>query len=467
MRWLSVIILCIGMAAARAATVEKPNIIFILVDDLGWGELGCQGQKLIRTPNVDRMAAEGLRFTQFYAGATVCAPSRSVLMTGLHTGHTRVRGNAGKGNPQAQMLRDVDETVAEALHAAGYATGLVGKWGLGQAGDEGHPNRQGFDSFFGFLDQTHAHNHFPDFLWRDAEKVPLRNSGEAVGTEGAGWATVRAQYAGDLFAEEALKFVSAHRGAPFFLYLSLTAPHANNERTRALGDGAEVPDPGPYAEENWTPQHKGHAAMITRMDAQIGRLFEELKKLQIDEKTLVIFTSDNGPHRESGNDPAFFRAAGPFRGLKRDLTEGGIRVPFIVRWPGRVPAGAVSGHVGYFGDFFATACELAGFDPPAGLDSISLVPAFTGRAKEQPKHAVLYWEFHEGGFAQAVLMDQRWKAIRGPKTGKKTQLFDLSSDPSEQNDLATTRPELVERAEGLFQSERRESADWPVRQPVK
>ncbi len=354
----------IAHAAVGAEAQTRPNIIFILADDLGYGDLGCYGQKLIQTPRLDRMAAEGMRFTQFYAGSTVCAPSRSVLMTGLHLGHTRVRGNAGANNTRAQMLRDEDVTVAEVLKTAGYATGLVGKWGLGLPGDEGLPNKQGFDSFFGFLSQVHAHNHYPDYLWRNEQKMPLANEVTAVGANVGGYATKRVQYAGDLFAAEALAFLEKHRDRPFFLYLALTVPHANNERTRTLGDGQEVPDYGPYADKDWSDPHKGQAAMITRMDRQIGDVLDRLKDLGLDEKTLVLFSSDNGPHQEGGNKIEFFDANGPLTGFKRSLTDGGIRVPFLARWPGKIKAGAVSSHVGYFGDMMATFAELAGADAP-------------------------------------------------------------------------------------------------------
>ena len=326
---------CAALTVARvfAAGTPPPNIIFILADDLGYGELGCYGQKEIQTPNIDRLAAEGMRFTQFYAGNTVCAPSRSVLMTGLHMGHTRVRGNAGGGAPAAQMLGADDITVARVLHDAGYTTGLVGKWGLGGPNDEGDPRRRGYDYYYGFLNQTHAHNYYPDFLWRNGEKVALPNDLVPAATPGAGYATKRIAYAGDLFAEEARGFVERNREKPFFLFYSSTQPHANNERARALGDGNEVPDYAPYADKPWNDSQKGHAAMVTRLDRDVGALMALLKKLGLDERTLVIFSSDNGPHKEGGPDydPAFFHASGPLTGLKRDLTEGGIRMPFIAR----------------------------------------------------------------------------------------------------------------------------------------
>lgn len=451
-------------AVPAADTASKPNVILILADDLGYGDVGCYGQKIIQTPQLDRMAAEGMRFTQFYAGSTVCAPSRSVLMTGLHTGHTRVRGNAGPENSGAQMLRDADLTVAELFRSAGYATALIGKWGLGMPGDEGVPNKQGFDYFYGYLSQHHAHNHFPDFLWRNEERAPLPNIVTPVGTAGGGYATKRVKYASDLFAEESLAFVEQHRGQPFFLYWALVVPHANNERSRALGDGQEVPDYGPYADRDWHSSLKGQAAMITRMDRQIGQLLARLKQLEIDDRTLVIFSSDNGPHKEGGPqyDPNFFQASGPLRGIKRSLTDGGIRVPFIARWPGQIKPGSVSDHVGYFGDFLATASELAGTSPPANLDSISLVPTLLGRDAQQARHEYLYWEFYEGGVSQAVLLEGRWKGIRLKKSTAPIQLYDVKNDIGEQTDVAADHPELVARIGKIMSTAHVDNEYWKL-----
>jgi arylsulfatase A-like enzyme len=453
--------------AARAAgpAAAPPNIILILADDLGYGELGCYGQKRIATPHLDRLAAEGLRFTQFYAGSTVCAPSRSVLMTGQHTGHTRVRGNAGPNRPGAQTLQADDITVARVLQDAGYRTGLVGKWGLGQADEPGEPRRQGFDTCFGFLNQTHAHNHFPSFLWRDGVKVPLPNDLVQVGpVEGAGYATRRLAYAGDIFAQEAKAFIAQNATRPFFLYLAVVVPHANNERARALGDGHEVPDFGPYADQPWPDTAKAHAAMVTRLDAQVGELLAELTARGLDENTLVLFTSDNGPHHEAGPayDPAFFAVSGPHSGLKRALTDGGIRVPLIARWPGRVPAGQVSGHVGYFGDFLATFAELAGMPVPAtARDGISFAPTLLGRGN-QARHDHLYWEFYENGIGQAVLLGGRWKGIRERSVAAPIQLFDLAADPAEQHDVAAAHPELVAIAADLMRTSHVANEHWRI-----
>ena len=459
----------VATLTAALAQAPRPNIVFILADDLGYGELGAYGQKIIRTPHLDRMAAEGMRFTQFYAGNTVCAPSRSVLMTGQHTGHTRVRGNAGAQNPAAQMLRTGDLTVARVLQSAGYTTGLIGKWGLGNAGDEGEPRKQGFDYFFGFLNQTHAHNHYPDFLWRNEERVALPNVVTRVGpVDGVGCATKRVAYAGDLFFEEARTFIERNQAGPFFLYLALTAPHANNERARLLGDGQEVPSYGAYADQPWPDVQKGQAAMITRLDAGVGELLALLKKLGLDGKTVVMFSSDNGPHREGGplQNPDFFGASGPLNGLKRALTEGGIRVPFIARWPGQIRAGAVSAHVGYFGDMMATFAELAGATVPkdAVLDSISFGPELLGRGG-QAKHAALYWEFYEGGFSQAVLLDGRWKAIRLLTPGAPLRLFDLENDLGEQTDVAGRQPEIAVRAAEAMRAAHVDNEFWKAPRP--
>jgi arylsulfatase A-like enzyme len=453
------------IAVPARGAAERPNLIWIMADDLGWGDLGGYGQKVIQTPQLDRMAREGMRFTHFYAGATVCAPSRSVLMTGQHQGRTRVRGNAGRDNPAAQALRAEDVTVARVLKDAGYATALIGKWGLGDVGaaESGLPRRQGFDFFFGYLNQHHAHNHFPDFLWRNETRQPLPNVITPVGDTGAGYATKAVQYADDLFADEALKYVSEHRSAPFLLYWSLVIPHANNERTRDLGDGAHVPDYGPYADKDWPAQDKGQAAMITRMDSYVGRMLDHLKSLGLAEKTLVLFTSDNGPHDESKHDLTRFQPAGPFTGTKRSLTDGGIRVPFLAWWPGKVKPGVESTHVGYFGDWMATAAELAGTKTPANTDSISFAPTLLGKGGEQKAHEFLYWEFHEGGFKQAALYRGRWKGIRGGGADAPVVLYDQQNDVAEKSDVASQHPDIAAAIGAWLQTARSESADWEAR----
>jgi len=444
-------VVLITFATAFSAQT-RPNIIFIQADDLGYGDLSCYGQRKFKTPNIDRLAAEGMRFTQYYAGSTVCAPSRSALMTGQHTGHTRIRGNA------RYPLLPEDVTVAEVLKAtpgAGYKTALIGKWGLGEAGTTGVPNRQGFDYFFGYLNQRHAHNYYPTFLWRDEERIKLRNVVPDEDEEGSGNSTNRVDYSHDLMAEEALKFIERSGGGPFFLYLAFTIPHANNE---AKNKGMEVPDLGEFASEDWPDQEKAKAAMITRMDRDVGRLMASLKKLGIDDNTLVFFTSDNGPHREGGADPDFFDSNGPLRGIKRDLYEGGIRVPMIARWPKRIKAGAKSDQVWAHWDLLPTAAEIAGVKPPANIDGISMLNALLGR--RQRNHEFLYWEFHERGFSQAARMGD-WKAVR-KSPGSPLELYDLKNDLGEQNDVAVKHPEVVKKIEDYLKTARTESELWPI-----
>jgi arylsulfatase A-like enzyme len=469
MNLVPLFLVTLGSLVGADSAGERPNLVWIMADDMGYGDLGCYGQSVITTPCLDRMAREGMRFTQFYSGATVCAPSRSVLMTGLHHGHTRVRGNAGAQNPLAQALRPDDMTVARALQNSGYRTALIGKWGLGDVGpaETGLPRKQGFDYFFGYLNQTHAHNHFPDFLWRNEERVSLPNTVTAVGKLGGGYATQAKVYADDLFADESLKFVRENKDRPFFLYWSMVVPHANNERTRELKDGAEVPEYGPYAGKDWPNPDKGQAAMITRLDGYVGRMMEELKRLGIAQRTLVIFTSDNGPHNESNHDLARFHPSGPLSGIKRSLTDGGIRVPCIAWWPGKIAENVTSPHVAYFGDWFATSCELAAAQTPQGLDSISFVPTLLGQESKQTRHEFLYWEFHERGFSQAVLYQGRWKAIRQGAVDSRLALYDLQNDIGEKTDVAAQHPELVNLLADYLQSARSDSSDWPVKPSVK
>ena len=439
-------------AAEDTESTRNPNIVFILADDLGYGDLGCYGQQQIQTPRLDRMAAEGMRFTQFYAGSTVCAPSRCVLMQGLHLGHCYIRGNA-KHNLQPEHV-----TVAERLKDAGYTTGLFGKWGLGHEGSPGVPTKQGFDEFFGYLDQHHAHNYYPEFLMHNEQRVELKNVVPGEGDFGSGVATKKIQYSPDLIMDHALSFIDRHHDQPFFLYLAVTLPHANNE---ARNKGMEIPDLGIYAERDWPEPQKGLAAMITRLDSDVGRVLDRLKQHGIDERTVVMFSSDNGPHAEGGNDPQFFDSNGPLRGIKRDLYEGGIRVPMIVRWPGRVPAHAVSDHIGYFGDFLATACELAGTEPGVEHDGISFVPEILGRPKDQEPHQALYWEFYERGSAQAVRMGD-WKGVVKPLGSDNVELYNLAEDPGETNNVASEHPEMVARIHEAIRLSHEPSELWKV-----
>jgi len=439
-----------GCGVVQAADeFRPPNVIFILADDLGYGDLGCYGQKQIQTPHLDRMAAEGMRFTRGYAGSTVCAPSRCALMTGLHMGHATIRGNG------FVPLRPEDVTVAEMLKASGYSTGLVGKWGLGEAKTSGVPGRQGFDYFYGYLNQVHAHNYYPDFLWRDEDKVPLDN------VQKGGVASKKVAYSHDLFTAEALAFLKEHQAQPFFLYLAYTIPHANNEAGRAGPHGMEVPSLEPYADKPWPEPQKAHAAMITRLDRDVGRLFDALRDLKLDEETIVFFSSDNGPHMEGGADPAFFNSSGGLRGTKRALYEGGIRVPFIVRWPGKIKAGQVSDVPVAFWDFLPTTVELAGGEMRAVLDGRSLVPLLLGRKEDEPlADRYLYWEFFEGGFQQAAVRG-RWKAVR-PKRNGPLELYDLDADAAEKHDVAANHPKIVRDFEDYMAKARTNSKDWPV-----
>ncbi len=442
-------------ARARAPAPVHPNIVLILADDLGYGDLGCYGQKRIATPNLDRLAAQGIRFTQFYAGSTVCAPSRNVLMTGQDTGHCLIRGNA------KLSLRPQDVTVAQVLKEAGYATGAIGKWGIGEEGSAGRPTQKGFDTFFGYIDQTHAHNYYPTFLVRDDARVPLPNVVPHPGPYGQGVATRKVVYSDDLFLTEALAFVDRHRGQPFFLYLPFTLPHANDE----AGDrGMEIPTLGRYADRDWPAPEKAKAAMITRLDDDVGKILAELQKLGLADDTIVIFTSDNGPHAEGGVDPAFFDSGGPLRGIKRDLYEGGIRVPLIVRWPGHIASGAVSEHIAYFGDFMATAAAIAGVRPPADTESISFLPTLLGRPREQRPHPYLYWELYERRSAQAVRMGA-WKAVRIPMITGPIQLFDLAADVGERHDVAVQHPDEVARMSAIMQEAHVPSPYWKVPPP--
>jgi arylsulfatase A-like enzyme len=428
-----------------AQTRRPPNIVFILADDLGYGDLGCYGQQQIQTPHLDRLAAEGIRFTQTYAGATVCAPSRCCLMTGKHTGHATVRGNK---RPELGLGPD-EPTVASLLKKAGYSTALFGKWGLGGPGMRSVPNSHGFDRFYGYLDQLHAHNSYPEHLWDNENEVFLTEN----------WFNRRKTFSNDVFTEKALEYLKAHDAAkPLFLYLAYTIPHANNERGVMEKMGMDVPDYGPYGNKPWPDVEKAFAASITRMDADIGRVTKMLDDRGLADNTLIVFSSDNGPHKEGNHNPAFFESSGAVRGFKRDLYDGGIRVPGIARWRGRIQAKQVSDAPWAFWDFTPTACALAGVTPPANIDGLDIRATLLDGKPIPRDH--FYWEFHEGGFAQAVRSGD-WKLVRqAPKY--ELELFDIKDDPRELRNMASVQPDVVSRLQRLFTTARTENPNFPV-----
>jgi arylsulfatase A len=422
----------------HAAQARRPNIVFILADDLGYGDIGPYGQQQILTPNLDRLAAEGLKFTQVYAGAAVCAPSRSVLMTGLHTGHTAVRANAG-----TIPLRADDVTVAEVLQRAGYRSGGFGKWGLGDAASTGVPTRQGFIEFFGYLHQIHAHTYYPEFLWHNEQKHPL--PGNVDGRRG--------EYSADLIAERALRFVREHRDQPFFLYAAFTLPHGR----------FEVPNDEPYASRDWPQPEKNFAAMVTRLDGYVGRIMALLTELNLDRDTIVFFASDNGGVSGEGHDVTRFRSNGPFRGEKATLYEGGIRVPMIVRWPGRVAADSTSDTPWAFWDVLPTMAALAGTRAPDGIDGISMLPTILGdKTARQSTREFFYWEhqtfdrqrsqLRADAMIQAVRTSD-WKAVR-LKPGASLELYDLARDVGETRDVAAAHPDVVAKIESYLKTAR-------------
>jgi arylsulfatase A-like enzyme len=448
-------------ALAAATAARPPNIIFILADDLGYGDLGSYGQKRFATPHLDRLAAEGLRFTQHYGGATVCAPSRSALLTGLHTGHTPIRGNK-EVQPEGQHPLPADtRTVAKLLQRAGYATGVFGKWGLGFPGSEGAPQRQGFDRFYGFNCQRLGHHYYPDHLWDDDTRVPL--AGNAHRRNG--------DYAPSLIHQKTLGFIEANRDRPFFCFVASIIPHAElvapesylarhrgkygpEKPYQGVDDGPTFRQ-GPYASQ--PDPHAAYAAMVNLLDDQVGEIVATVRRLGLAENTLIVFTSDNGPSVEGGSDPAYFHSSGGLRGVKRDLYEGGIRVPMIAHWPGTVARGT-SAHVSAFWDWLPTFADLAGLPAPTGLDGLSLAPTLTGRGR-QTQHDYLYWEFHEGG-GRVALRQGDWKVVRydvlkapdGPLA-----LFNLAADPTETTDLAARHPDRVKALDTLLRGARTDS----------
>ncbi len=476
------LLVCVFLSATLPAAADKPNIIFILADDLGYRELGCYGQERIKTPRIDALAASGMKFTRAYSGSPVCAPSRCVLMTGQHPGHATVRDNASVKPEGQHPLFAADVTIAERLKAQGYTCGAFGKWGLGNRWSEGNPNRQGFDRFFGYYCQAHAHSYYPSTLWSDGELFPLKNDPPVPGheglTPGADPNDPRSydrfkgrDYAPDRIHEQALGFLREHRDRPFFLYYPNIIPHV----------ALHIPDAElePYLAMKWhdppftrakggyTPHftpRAAYAAMVSKLDAQVGEVVDLVAELGLTEKTLIVFTSDNGAtHLKDEVDYEFFQSVGELRGLKGELYEGGIRVPQIASWPGRIPAASTSDRVTGFEDWTPTFLELAGLPAPetGEIDGISLAATLLGR-KQDPR-PFLYREFPSYGGQQAVWLGQRWKGIRtglkkkGVNPDLTVRLYDLEADPSEQDDVAAAQTEVVGRIEALMKSEREAS----------
>jgi arylsulfatase A len=478
-----------GLLAAPPAAAEKLNVVFILADDLGWGELGCYGQEKIPTPNIDRLAAEGMRFTQHYTGAPVCAPARCVLMTGRHAGHAEVRGNfrVEQAFPQftegQYPLSENAITIAHVFQKAGYATGAMGKWGLGPVGSTGDPNRQGFDLFFGYNCQSVAHSFYPPHVWRNAEKITINRQpipGHARQPEGPvrldDW--IGETYAPTLMIAEAEKFIAANRARPFFLYLPFIEPHVAMHPPRESVEKfpAEWDDVPFRGETGYLPHPRpraGYAAMISDLDGYVGRVMAALDQAGVSGNTLVIFTSDNGtthPRPQSGRfhvggvDAQFFNSTAGLRGYKGSVYEGGIRVPMIARLPGRIAAGAVSDVPAYFPDWFPTLCEAAGLTTPAGLDGESIWPVLTGTKQAGPRTTPMLWVFPEYGGQVAVRIGG-FKLVRQnlntPNPGP-WEVYDLAADRAEANDLAASRPDLIRQAEAILRREVDDNARFPV-----
>lgn len=447
-------------ATAKKTSAHKPNIVYILADDLGYAEVGCYGQKKIKTPNIDKLAAQGMKFTQHYSGNPVCAPSRCTLMTGLHSGHSQVRGNKQIGGTEGWELgstiggqwplEEGTVTVAKILQDAGYKTGAFGKWGLGIVNSTGDPQKQGFDHFYGYICQRQAHTYYPNHLWNDGkvDKIPENETGDNI-------------YSHDLISQQALNFIKKYKDQPFFCYVPFTIPHvAVQVPEDSLNEyKGKWPDPAYDGSKGYFPHPNPracYAGMVTRMDGDVGKIMDLLKELGLEEDTLVIFTSDNGPTFNGGSDSEFFESAGPLRGLKASVYEGGIRVPYIAKWPGKIKANSTSDHISAFWDFLPTCTDLLNLETPKNIDGISKLPTFLGQPEKQKQHKLLYWELSG---QQAIRMGD-WKAIR-VKLGK-TELYNLADDLGEQNDIADKHPDIVAKMEKLFESERTASEQFPL-----
>ncbi|MEN3941699.1 arylsulfatase [Prosthecobacter sp. SYSU 5D2] len=439
----------LGLALALTSPlVAAPNILFILADDLGYGDLGSYGQKQILTPHLDRLAAQGTRFTQVYAGSSVCAPSRCCLMTGMHNGNARIRDNI----PHGVTLQDEDVTIGKVLKTADYRTGAIGKWSLGVHPSPGQPDNQGFDFFYGHQDQDQAHFYYPDHLWENNRVVLLPgNRGER-----------KQQYTQDLFTERALHFISEPSDRPFFLYLAYTLPHWSDYPLKS-DESQIVPSDAPYTGRDWPQVEKNYAAMVSMLDRDVGRLMDALEEKGLTKDTLIFFTSDNGPSAEAKHKPAFFNSAAEFRGTKRDLYEGGIRVPMIVSWPGQVPAGKVSDEIWTQWDLLPTLAEVAGAKVTHRIDGHSILPALKG--DQAPQHEYLYWDYgHTRGLFKQAVRQGNWKAVRNG-TDQPVELYEVAYDRQETQDVAAAHPEVVARLTALMDSASTPHPDYPIAPP--
>jgi arylsulfatase A len=463
------IALCASSALMSCTPGQKkealPNIVYILADDLGYGDLSCYGQKKFSTPNIDRLASEGMLFTQHYTGCTVSAPSRSCLMTGLHTGHTPIRGNKGWEPEGNWPLPANTFTIAGMLKTRAYVTGAFGKWGLGYTESEGDPNLQGFDEFYGYNCQSLAHNYYPDHLWHNHDKIVLHeNDSSKTGA-----------YSADLIHKAIIEFLEKNRNNHFFLFYPTTIPHAElfaKEEYMEQFRGKFMPEKsyngvdsgptfrlGPYGSQS--EAHAAFAAMVKELDDYVGDLLNKLKELGLENNTIVIFASDNGPHLEGGADPDYFDSNGRLRGYKRDMYEGGIRTPMLVRWPGKVKAGSKNDIVSAFWDLMPTFADITGAEIPVPTDGISFLPSLLG--KKQKERDYLYWEFHEQGGKMAVRMDN-WKAVKlniDKVPQGETELYDLSADIGETNNIASSRPDIVKKMEEIMKEAHTPSVDFP------
>lgn len=467
---------CNSANTGKKEGVVKPNIIYILADDLGYGDLSSYGQKKIETPHIDALAASGMKFTQHYSGSTVCAPSRSSLMTGQHTGHTPIRGNKElKGQDGQTPMPASSITIAEVLKNAGYTTGAFGKWGLGYIGSEGDALNQGFDTFYGYNCQRRAHRYYPDFIWNDTEKVVL---------EGNDW-TNTVTYAPDKIQEATLNFIEENKGKPFFAYVPFVLPHAelispkDSILQKYIGKYNEVPYTTPYAsdygpniiKQKYCTQAMPFAAfasMVDRMDVYVGQIMAKVEELGIADNTIIMFTSDNGPHNAGGANPEYFNSAGGLKGIKRDLYEGGIRAPFIVSWPGKIKSRSVSKHVSAFWDVMPTIADLVGLETPVQSDGVSFLPTLLNQ-NNQKEHKYLYWEFNHKGGRQAVRMG-KWKGVLYnalKDKAAKIELYDLDSDITESNDVANNHPDVVLKIEGIMKKAHADSKLFPFKSNKK